>query len=136
MKKQSGVTLIELMIVVVIVGILIGISVPAFKSYVLRSHRADAHAALLNIASRQERYIAQKNTYTLEIAATNNGLGLLTTTSPEGYYNMKVDPCGAGINVCYLITASAVGAQTADADCQDITYDSLGVKSGTTDECW
>jgi len=136
MKKQSGVTLIELMVVAVIMGILVGISVPAFKGYVLRSHRADAQAALLNIASRQERFLAQRNTYTLEIAATNNGLGLGTTTSPEGYYNLRVTACGTGIDVCYLLTASAVGSQTGDADCLDITLDSLGVKSGTTDECW
>jgi type IV pilus assembly protein PilE len=141
MKNESGVTLIELMIVVVIVGILIGVSVPAFKGYVLRSHRADAHAALLNIASREERFIAQNNTYTTQISAAN-GLGLGTTTTPEGYYNLTVNACGAGtIATCYLITADAVGSQTGDGDCLRITYDSLGVKAGgpgatVVGECW
>jgi len=93
MNKASGFSLIELMIVVVIVGILLAISVPAYQGYVLRSHRADGHASLVDIAARQERFVAQNNTYTTEISA-NTGLGIGSTTSREGYYNMTVGACG------------------------------------------
>ena len=135
MKKTSGFTLLELLIVVVIVGTLLGISVPAFQQYTLRSHRADAHAALLDIASRQERYLAQRNAYSLDIAGAN-GLNMGTTESSEGYYNISVQSCGSGISSCYRLTASAIGSQVNDTECRDITYDSLGTKGGTTDECW
>jgi len=124
------------MIVVVIVGILMAISLPAYQGYVLRSHRADAHASLLDIASRQERFVAQNNSYTTEISA-NTGLGIGRTTSREGYFNMTVAACGGGaIANCYLITATATGGQANDTDCVTITYDSTGAKSGTTTECW
>jgi type IV pilus assembly protein PilE len=124
------------MIVIVIVGVLLGISVPAYQGYVLRSHRADGHSSLLDIAARQERFVAQNNTYTTEISAAN-GLGLGRTTSPEGYYNMSVAACGGGtIANCYVITATAAGRQVNDTDCLTITYDSAGTKSGTTAECW
>ena len=136
MKKTSGFTLIELMIVVVIVGILLGIAFPAYQDHVLRSHRADAHGALLDIASRQERFVAQNNTYTTEISA-NTGLGLGSTTSRENYYNLSVAACGGGtIASCYVITATATGGQANDTDCATITYDSLGVRGGTTADCW
>jgi len=124
------------MIVVVIVGILLAISLPAYQGYVLRSHRADGHASLVDIAARQERFVAQNNTYTTEISA-NTGLGLTRTTSRDGYFDMTVAACAGGtIATCYLITATANGGQTNDSDCLTITYDSAGAKSGTTAECW
>ena len=136
MNKASGFSLIELMIVVVIVGILLAISVPAYQGYVLRSHRADGQASLVDIAARQERFVAQNNTYTTEISA-NTGLGIGSTTSREGYYNMTVGACGGGaIATCYLVTATATGSQANDADCLIITFDSAGVRSGTTNDCW
>ena len=136
MNRASGFSLIELMIVVVIVGILLAISLPAYQGYVLRSHRADGHASLVDIAARQERFVAQNNTYTTEISA-NTGLGLTRTTSRDGYFDMTVAACAGGtIATCYLITATANGGQTNDSDCLTITYDSAGAKSGTTAECW
>ena len=136
MKRTSGFTLIELMIVVIIIGILLGIALPAYQGYVLRSHRTDAHSSLIDIAARQERYIAQNNAYTLDISG-NTGLGLGSTTSREGYYTLEISaPCGDIAN-CYLITASAAGSQANDAECEDITYDSTGAKGGTTANiCW
>lgn len=136
MNRASGFSLIELMIVVVIVGILLAISLPAYQGYVLRSHRADGHASLVDIAARQERFVAQNNTYTTEISA-NTGLGLTRTTSRDGYFDMTVAACAGGtIATCYLITATAKGGQANDSDCLTITYDSAGAKSGTTAECW
>ena len=124
------------MIVVIIVGILLGISLPFYQDYVLRSHRADAHSSLIDIAARQERFVAQNNTYTTEISA-NTGLGLGSTTSRENYYNLSVAACGGGtIASCYVITATATGGQANDTDCATITYDSLGVRGGTTADCW
>jgi type IV pilus assembly protein PilE len=65
------------------------------------------------------------------------GLGLGRITSREGYYNMTVAACATGtIATCYLITATAAGRQTNDTACLTITYDSTGVKSGTTADCW
>jgi type IV pilus assembly protein PilE len=136
MNSTRGFSLIELMIVVVIMGILMAISIPMYRDYVLRSHRTDAHSALLDIASRQERFIAQNNEYTKEIE-DSDGLGLGTDLSREGYYKLKVGKCqGGSLDTCYLITASAEGEQKSDTDCKEITYDSAGVKSGTTEDCW
>jgi type IV pilus assembly protein PilE len=136
MKTASGFTLIELMIVVVIVGILMAISLPAYQGYVLRSHRADGQSALLDLASRQERFVAQNNTYSTNVSAAT-GLGLGRTTSAEDYYNLSAARCATGtIATCYILTATAVGSQANDTDCTTLTYDSAGRKGGTTAECW
>lgn len=136
MKSSTGFSLIELMIVLIIVGVLFAISIPAYQGYVQRAHRSDGHTALLDIASRQERFVAQNNTYTTEISA-GTGLNMGTTTSQEGHYNMTVAACEDGtIAACYIITATATGGQANDTDCATITYDSATTKSGTSANCW
>ena len=134
MKSTNGFTLIELMIVVTIVGVLMAIALPSYKDYVLRSHRTDAHSSLIDIAARQERFVAQRNTYTLEISA-DTGLTLGRTTSAEGYYDLTVAPCAGGtLATCYLITATATGSQVADTECATLNYDSVGAKGPAA--CW
>ena len=137
MTKASGFSLIELMVVVAIVGILAGIGMPAYQAHMLKAHRADAQGDLLDIAARQERFMAQNNTYTNDISGAG-GLNLGSATSREGYYDLTVGICGVGITLatCYLLNAKAIGGQANDTDCADITYRSTGVKSGTTGECW
>ena len=129
MNRTNGFTLLELMIVVVIIGILLGIALPSYQSYVLKSNRTEARAALLDIAARQERYAAQNNRYV--------GIGRLgvSRTTPKGYYTMSAG-AGGSLNTCYVITATANGAQANDTDCLTITYDSTGAKGGTTANCW
>lgn len=122
------------MIVVIIIGILVGISMPAYLGYVLRSHRTDAHSSLLDIAARQERFVAQRNTYTTDIVAAA-GLNMGSANSKDGYYTLAVAACGGGsIANCYLITATAAGSQANDTGCTAITYDSAGTKAPAT--CW
>ena len=136
MTKTSGFSLIELMVVVAIIGILVGIGIPAYQNHMLKAHRADAQTILLDMAARQERFIAQSNTYTTNISAAS-GLNMGTTTSKEGYYNLAAAACGGGtIATCYLLTATATGGQANDTDCATITFSSAGVKSGATGDCW
>ena len=134
MNKATGFTLVELMIVVAIIGILMAISVPAYQGYVLRSHRTDAHSSLLDIAARQERFVAQRNSYTTAIAAAT-GLNMGDANSSKGYYTLTVStaPCGSIAN-CYTIIAAAAGGQASDTDCDPISYNSAGTK--TPAACW
>jgi type IV pilus assembly protein PilE len=135
MKSTNGFTLIELMIVVMIIGVLMGIGLPSYRDYVLRSHRTDAQSSLIDIAARQERFVAQQNTYAALISPAN-GLNMGRTTSAEGYYDLTVAACGGGtIATCYVITATATGSQAADTECATINYDSVGAK-GPTAACW
>jgi prepilin-type N-terminal cleavage/methylation domain-containing protein len=62
-SKLSGFTLIELMIVVIIVGVLAAVAIPAFQSYVMRARAAEAPAFLGEIRQRQEAYRAEFGMY-------------------------------------------------------------------------
>ena len=63
-RRQRGMTLIELLIAVAIVGILASIGYPAYTEYAVRVNRQQAMADLLNTASLLERYKAVKVSYT------------------------------------------------------------------------
>ena len=141
--RQSGFTLIELMIVVAIVGILAAISYPSYQSYVERTGRSDGIAKLSEVMQAQERFYSQNQTYT-----PNLGLGGLAydvaanaaVPSSEGRYNISAAPCGAGIASCVVLTATPIGQQANDTRCGNLGLNSLGVKTVTgtltTQDCW
>jgi type IV pilus assembly protein PilE len=146
--RSRGFSLIELMVVVSIAGILTAIALPAYRSYVLKSHRTEAKTALLDLAGREERYYNTNNAYT----ATQAGLGYGTTGNVtnlsvgSGYYQVSITNVAAPTATTaatYTITAAAVSNQTKDTPCWSFTVTSLGAQTaldslGADDStaCW
>ena len=62
-KYMGGITLIELMIVVVILSILVAIAYPNYREFAARAKRTEARAALLEIAAAQERFYLQNSRF-------------------------------------------------------------------------
>jgi len=135
-KSSRGFTLIEIMITVAIIGILAAVALPAYQNYVLRAGRTEGQAALMDISARLEQFYLGNKTYTADIAGDLN----TNTTTESNRYTIGVQACPGGtIATCYLITATAVNAQAADATCTALTLDSSDVKgaAGTDpDACW
>jgi type IV pilus assembly protein PilE len=138
-----GVTLIELVIVIVIIGILASIAIPTYSEYVLRTHRVEGKSALLKLAAAQEQYYLQNNTYATSAKLTTappGGLGIPATTE-NGWYTIAI---ADGANAAgYSATATAAGSQTRDSKCTSFTINQLGQKTATksgggdaTDDCW
>lgn len=122
-KKLSGMTLIELMIVIAIIGIIAAIAYPNFVDYVQKGRRADAMAELLSLQMAQEEYRLRNANY-----ATIVELGF---TSSSEFYNFSVSDIGAET---YTLTATAKGAQTADTDCTTMSINHNDQK--TPAQCW
>ncbi len=68
---MRGITLPELLIVLVIVGIITSIAYPQYREFVSRAKRSEAKAALMKIAQNQERFYLDNNTFTNDM--TNLG---------------------------------------------------------------
>lgn len=139
-SKAAGFTLMEVMIVVVIVGILMAVAVPAYNSSLEKGRRADAKAALLDAANRQEQFMLDRSTYTLNM--TELGFGADPMVSEEGNYTVDAAACAtATIQRCYVLTATPVanGAQANDSRCTSFILDSTGAKTATGSDlnnCW
>ena len=79
-NRQSGFTLIELMIVVAIVGVLAAVAVPAYSDYTVRAQVSEAIAAVSPIkASVADYYYANG-----ELPSSGEEAGLDTGGSPTG----------------------------------------------------
>ena len=68
---KKGFTLIELLIVVVIIGILAAIAIPKFASTKEKAYIASMKSDLRNLATSEEAYFSDKNTYTQTLTDMN-----------------------------------------------------------------
>lgn len=107
MKKHKGITLIELMIVVVIVAIIASIAYPSYQEQIRKSRRAEATSALMDAATRMERFYTQYGRYTSTIADAG-----IVATSPE-YYLISA---GTIVSQSFILRASPIagGPQVGD----------------------
>lgn len=55
--QVSGLTLIELLMTMLVLGVLLAIAIPGYKDYLIRANKSAAKAMMLEIASREEQYL-------------------------------------------------------------------------------
>jgi len=137
-KKQHGFTLIELMIAVAIVGILAAIALPNYTEYVKRASRAEAVAALLDAANKQEQYFVDNREYT-ELASD---LGIQSKTE-NGHFELAIKVVDKST---FTITAKPIaGPVKGDDDCTALSITDIGTKGAQgaktsegkdIDYCW
>lgn len=70
-RFRRGFTLIELLIVVVIIGLLAAIAVPKFQGTKGKSYAATLKSDLRNLATAQEAYFYETNSYTTNLTDLN-----------------------------------------------------------------
>jgi type IV pilus assembly protein PilE len=135
-----GFTLVELMIVIVIVAILLAVALPTYQNSVQKGRRADAKATLLDAANRQEGYMLDRGTYSVDM--TDLGFAQNPYLSQEKHYSVAAAACSSGsIDRCYVLTATPVSdsPQEDDTRCTAFILHSNGSKTATGSDllnCW
>lgn len=129
--RTAGWTLIELMVTLLILAILAGFALPAYRSHVLRAHRVEAKSLLLELAAAQERFYLHHDRYASHAelaAAPPQGLGLAATTR-NGRYRLTIDVADTRV---FSATAAAIADQAADERCATFTIDAYGARTATS----
>ncbi|MDX1453596.1 MAG: type IV pilin protein [Oleiphilaceae bacterium] len=120
--KQQGITLIELIIAIAIIGILAAVAVPAYQDNVNTGRRGDAQAALMGFAQAMEREFTEEGTYagadgsdkTVDIT-TQVSPNIFATEAPlDGstkFYDLVIT---SATNSSYVLRAIPKNAQLGD----------------------
>ena len=144
-RNVAGVTLLELLVVVTIVSILAAVGYPSYLQYIVKSNRAIAKAALLQVADRQEQFFADNKRYAADLTGlryptngfmVNNDGGFVAATAPDRLYAISLTNTSA---TTFTVNAAPQLQQaTGDALCGTLTLTHTGVRAqtGSSTECW
>ena len=142
-RYRNGFTLVEMLVALVIAGILFFVALPGYQYAVLKSNRAAARGALLDLISRQEQYFVNHKRY----AAALPELGL----PGDLYIDAQGEPVSAQVAVYHIqlelvggsyhgVQAVPLNRQSADSGCMTLSLSRIGVRSvsGTRSpaDCW
>jgi type IV pilus assembly protein PilE len=121
------------MVTILVIGILAGVAIPSYRSYIVRANRTEAKQALLARASDLERCFTRNNTY-VNAAATPCGVVL---PSVGTNYNFKA---GTLAQTSFVLQAVPAGQQAKDTQCATFSLDDKGARgisgTGKAADCW
>jgi len=131
--RQAGVTLIELLIVVVIIAILASAAYPLYTQYIIRAKRAAGTSMLLQVADRQQQFFMDNKRYASSLESlgyTGNPFmmddqgAVVADADPDRVYNISLSDTTA---TTYTATAELQDQQAAkDTQCASLTLTHAG----------
>ncbi|MDQ9171658.1 type IV pilin protein [Oxalobacteraceae bacterium R-40] len=128
--RNSGFTLIELMITIVIVGILSAVAIPIYSDYVRRGKVPEATSALSAMRVQMEQFYQDNRNY-----GTDPDCGVVAPASENFTYE-----CSLGAtDQSYTVTASGSAARGTDG--MSYTINQAGARTSTawgssSTSCW
>lgn len=143
--RQSGITLLELMVVVAIIAIVSAFAFPSYIQYSVNTKRAVATSTLLQIAERQQQFFIDNKQFTNDL--TDLGFaadplviadtGVVTAAgNSDAVYSIGLSNVAA---TTYTITAAPLHGQASrDTHCASLTLDQSGARASSAGgaDCW
>ncbi len=141
-RRERGLTVIELSVVLLITGLLLSLSIASYRSLLLKNHRIVAQAALLELVTRQAQFF----TNNLRYALTFDELGL-----PSPYFisgtATAVESRQASYEINWVVEDSRwlgfkaipMNEQRQAEQCGTLSITRIGERSATgrlSTDCW
>jgi type IV pilus assembly protein PilE len=137
-SRQTGVTLVELLITMGIVAILAAIAYPSYQRYVARTQRNSATACMSQYAQFMERFYTANLTY---VGAAPGNLPCSRESNLNQRYTITLR-AGSVTARTYTLDATPIGTQLAidNTECGRLSLDQTGAKfaavTANRDQCW
>ena len=144
--RQSGLTVVEMMTVLVALVVLAAIAIPLWHNYQMRQRREGAVDALLAVQNAQDKYFAAQARYAddaLTFTPAAPGLGV-NRESAGNFYRVEVQRSADQLG--YVVVASAnrvIEGVRVDSRCHEFRLDEQGRRwsldlegQDSTADCW
>lgn len=136
LRPQTGFTLIEMMIVVVIIAILASLAIPAYQDYVRRGQIQDGTSTLAALRVRMEQFYQDNRTYAGNQCGGNCGVPCpatqfftYTCATGAGGQSFTLTANGQGPLVGFTYTINQDGTRTSNIVAG-------GGWAGASPNCW
>ena len=128
---SAGMTLVEVVLVVGLLGLLLSIAMPTYQAYLERGHRVEAIRLLLISAACQERHRARSGAFDTTRCAGS---------SDNKFYRLSIEPEAQSSSHEFVLIAEPLDRQRRDI-CGSLSLDQSGTQgiSGPIDrlqKCW
>jgi len=120
-KNQKGLTLIEMVITMAIIGIIAAVAWPEYERHKTKNRRTDGINALMEASQQLQQCHTDEGGY---IKTDGNDCSH-RTNSKEGYFTIT---SAIALNTFTLTATPTIG----DGECSTLTINHLGVKGFTT----
>jgi prepilin-type N-terminal cleavage/methylation domain len=142
-RENKGVTLIELMIVITIIGIVSAIALPSYQSHLVKTRRALATACLIDVTQVLERTFAASTTFEIDLDGDGSSEG--TSESLDGYCDAEVQKFYSfsvnQLNQSQYELRATPKASQYDPQCEALSINQAGELkviggSSSVNSCW
>ena len=143
--RQTGVTMLELMVVLVILGIVVMTALPSYTQFIVRAKRNAGTSMLLQIATRQQQFFMNNKQYSGSLAdlgfpadtfmITDDG-SFCAAGDADRLYSFDLSNTTA---TTYTVTAEPQLRQAdKDTACANLTLTHIGLKGNSAGgtKCW
>ncbi|WP_211279493.1 type IV pilin protein [Cognaticolwellia mytili] len=136
-KHTKGITLLELLVSVAIVGILASVAYPSYIGYIVKSNRTEAQRELVKLANLQEQYFIDHRTYTTNMELLGMASDPYITASGNYSIDSIIESLEGVEGGTFTLTATAKNSQASqDSSCVTLSIDEKGTKSAKSLTCW